>query len=43
MSIKNNEILGNVSILIGNVFYTLINYVGQKFIVFSKKTSAQKV
>ncbi|MEE4578207.1 GtrA family protein [Paenibacillus polymyxa] len=43
LNIKNNEILGNVSILIGNVFYTLINYVGQKFIVFSKKTSAQKV
>ncbi|MGG4203970.1 GtrA family protein [Paenibacillus jamilae] len=43
LSIKNNVILGNLSILIGNIFYTLINYVGQKFIVFSKKTKAQKV
>ncbi len=43
LDIKNNGVLGNLSILIGNIFYTLINYVGQKYIVFSRKTKAQKV
>ncbi|MCC3378387.1 GtrA family protein [Paenibacillus sp. UY79] len=43
LSIKNSEILGNLSILIGNIFYTLINYVGQKYVVFSRKAKTQRV
>ncbi|MGG3564150.1 GtrA family protein [Neobacillus rhizosphaerae] len=33
------EVVKNVSVLLGSVFYTICNYLGQKYLVFSTRTS----